>query len=425
MRVTQVAEVIKSEMVMDVSVDVHKEDLYSLARLPGKEYSETFKNSTTQIRKVIKDYQGIAREHGFSQVRVVCEPTGVYDRKLLRTARLLGAMTSYVNAEAVSKFRVVENNDNNKTDIADPGVILRMAEHGHTIRHRMLDEDYVVLRKLGSFLDDEEVMLVRIRGSISQVREELFCEWDFDKDFLYGNSGKALVAKYGANPYRIVKSGFVRFSAAMKRAVPRIRKTSLERLWAQAEVSVRNEQPEGYIELLEERLKQLYEDYVHHKDRKSGIEEQMVEILRRLKEKDPTLPTATPGVISEKNLARLLGETGPLGDFDSAKRLMRYAGLNLCMRQSGTYKGKFKISKKGRPLLRKILSQIALQLVRRGALYGDYYHEKKERQDLPGPKALTIVMRHFLRKFHGWYRSGQEFDKERFFACQGDYKKAA
>ena len=101
------------------------------------------------------------------------------------------------------------------------------------------------------------------------------------------------------------------------------------------------------------------------------------------------------------------------------------AGLNLCMRQSGTCKGKFKISKKGRPLLRKILSQISLQLVRKGALYGDYYHEKKERQDLPGAKALTIVMRHFLRKFYGWYRSEQEFNKERFFVCQGDYKKVA
>jgi transposase len=425
MKVTEVAKVIKSEQVLDVSVDVHKEALYSLARVPGKEYAETFKNSTPKIRQVIKAYQKVAEDHGFSQVRVICEPTGVYDRKLLRTARLMGAMTSYVNAEAVSKFRVVENNDNNKTDIADPGVILRMAEHGHTIRHRMLDDDYLVLRKLGSVLDDEEVMLVRIRGVISQVREELFCEWDFDKDFLYGNSGKALVAKYGANPYRIVKSGFGRFSAAMKRAVPRIRKTSLERLWAQAEVSVRNEQPERYIEVLEQRLRDLYEDYWRHKDRKNKIEEKMVSILRRLKQKDRSIPDAVHGVISEKNLARLLGETGPLCDFDSSKRIMRYAGLNLCMRQSGKYKGKYKISKKGRPLLRKILSQIALQLVRRGGLYADYYHEKKEQQGLPGTKALTIVMRHFLRKFYGWYRSGQDFNEERFFSCQSQFEKAA
>ena len=425
MRVTRVVDVIKAEQVMDVSVDVHKEELYSLARVPGKEYSEQFANKTPRIRKIIKDYQAIANEHGFKQIRIVCEPTGVYDRKLLRAARQCGALTSYVNTEAVAKFRVVQNNDNNKTDTADPGVILTMAEHGHTIKHRILPNEYLNLRKLGSLLDDEEVMVVRIRGHINNVRLELFCDWKFDKDFMYGNTGKALVAKYGANPYKIVRSGYTRFSSVMKRAVPRIRKTSIERLWAQAESSVLNEQPEGYIGILEQRLRDLYEDFWRHKDRKTGIEKEMVAILHQLRTDDPSIPPPAPGLISEKNFARLLGETGPLSDFQSVEKLMRYAGLNLCMRKSGQYQGKYKISKKGRPLLRKILSQIVLQLVRKGALYGDYYHEKKERQSLPGAKMMTIVMRQYLRKFYGWYCSGQKFDKERFFVCEHAYDLAA
>jgi len=95
------------------------------------------------------------------------------------------------------------------------------------------------------------------------------------------------------------------------------------------------------------------------------------------------------------------------------------------MRKSGQYQGKYKISKKGRPLLRKIISQIILQLVRKGALYGDYYHEKKNRQSLPGAKMMTIVARQYLRKFYGWYKSGQEFDEARFFTCEHEYKMAA
>ena len=418
MKMKEVAQIIKAEQVMDVSVDVHKEELYSLARVPGKEYSEQFANKTPRIRKIIKDYQAIANEHGFKQIRIICEPTGVYDRKLLRAARQLGALTSYVNTEAVAKFRVVQNNDNNKTDTVDPGVILTMAEHGHTITHRILPNEYLNLRKLGSLYDDEEVMVVRVRGHINNVRLELFCDWKFDKDFMYGNTGKALVAKYGANPYKIVRSGYTRFSSVMKRAVPRIRKTSIERLWAQAETSVLNEQPESYIAILEQRLRDLYEDFWRHKDRKDGIQKEMIAILQQLRRDDPTIPPPTPGLISEKNFARLLGETGPLGDFQSVEKIMRYAGLNLCMRKSGQYQGKYKISKKGRPLLRKILSQIVLQLVRKGALYGDYYHEKKERQGLPGAKMMTIVMRQYLRKFYGWYCSGQKFDKERFFVCE-------
>lgn len=425
MRVTKVADVIKAEQVMDVSVDVHKEELYALARTPGKEYAEQFANKTPRIRKVIKDYQKIAVEHGFKQIRIVCEPTGVYDRKLLRSARQLGAMTSYVNAEAVSKFRVVENNDNNKTDTSDPGVILRMAEHGHTIEHRVLPNEYLNLRKLGALLDDEEVMVVRIRNHVNNVRLELFCDWKFDKDFMYGNTGKALISKYGANPYKIVKSGFTRFSSVMKRAVPRIRRTSIERLWAQAETSVLNEQPDGYIAILEQRLRDLYADFWRHKNRKVSIETEMIAILKQLRADDPRIPPPAPGLISKKNHARLLGETGPLSDFRSDEKVTRYAGLNLCMRKSGQYQGKYKISKKGRPLLRKILSQIVLQLVRKNALYGEYYHEKKERQNLPGAKMMTIVMRQYLRKFYGWHRSGEAFDEKRFFTCQHEFKKAA
>ncbi len=63
MKVTQVAEVIKYEQVMDVSVDVHKEDLYSLAQMPGKKYAATFKKRTPQIQKVVEVYQKIAQEH--------------------------------------------------------------------------------------------------------------------------------------------------------------------------------------------------------------------------------------------------------------------------------------------------------------------------------------------------------------------------
>ena len=47
------------------------------------------------------------------------------------------------------------------------------------------------------------------------------------------------------------------------------------------------------------------------------------------------------------NLARLIGQTGPLGDFRSKRQLLRYAGMNLRERESGTYKGQTRLSKKG------------------------------------------------------------------------------
>ena len=132
-------------------------------------------------------------------------------------------------------------------------------------------------------------------------------------------------------------------------------------------------------------------------------------------------PHRPPGVISDRNLARILAETGPLSDFTSWRMLLRYAGLNIQMRQSGQYRGHYRISKKGRPLLRKILGQVVFSLVRQTGLYGDYYHRK--RLSMPGPKAVVAVMRHFLRKLHGWYRSEQAFDAKRHFTSSASYSE--
>ena len=194
----------------------------------------------------------------------------------------------------------------------------------------------------------------------------------------------------------------------------------MDRLWDNAETSARHEHD---AELLELQVRQLWEEFLLHEARKISLADRLSDLLQRLRQIDPAIPEATPGVISAKNLARLIGKTGPLGDFASWRMLLRYAGLNIRMRQSGTYRGQYRITKKGRPLLRKILSQIVLPLVRRKCLYGEFYHRK--RLAMPGQKAMVVVMRNFLRKLHGWYRSGRAFDIECFFNAVSQERRAA
>ena len=68
---------------------------------------------------------------------------------------------------------------------------------------------------------------------------------------------------------------------------------------------------------------------------------------------------------------------------------MRYAGLNIRECKSGQYKGKNKISKKGRANLRRVLGYIVLPLVKKNGLLGSRYHSKKE-QGMPGNKAMVF-----------------------------------
>jgi transposase len=425
MRITQTAEKINLQRVMDVSVDVHKDTLNFFFEAGGKEYTDECDNRITTIVKRLESYHKIAQEHGYQSLRIICEPTGHYENKLLRTARSKGFFTSYVNAENVAKFRVIETNDTGKTDTKDPRVIRTLGKLNKVIRHRVIPEEYTLLRKLNSIYDDIEKVITSLRCRIDGLIVELFCDYSFKNEFLYSVSGLSLVEHYGANPYRIVKAGFQKFTTRMKKAAPLIRTQSLQRLWRDALSSVFNEQPEEHIALLELHLSQLLQDWKVQIQRKDRIIEKMVAIVQRLREEDPHIPPPTSGVISEKNIARLLGETGPLSDFTHWRMLMRYGGLNIRMRQSGKYQGYNKISKRGRRLMRKILQNIALPLVRRNCLYGEYYHRKKESEKMPGNKAMTCVARHFLKKFFGWYKSAQAFDRQRFFACETQYRNAA
>ena len=102
---------------------------------------------------------------------------------------------------------------------------------------------------------------------------------------------------------------------------------------------------------------------------------------------------------------------------------MRYAGLNLRERQSGTYRGQTRLSKKGRPLLRKILGQTIFPVLRKAFLYGPYYHRKLQ-EGMIAAKAKVAVMRKFLRMLHSLAHSGEDFDSERFGTCESQYALA-
>lgn len=425
MKITRTAQKINLNNIVDLAVDVHKDTLCFFFEINGKEFYDTCGNRTKTIEERLLSYHKIAVEHGKINLRVICEPTGQYQNKLMRTARRLGFFSNYVNAESVAKFRVVESNDSNKTDQKDPRVINTLGKLNKVIKFRMIGEEYLMLRKLHKIYDEHDVAISSHRCRISKLLVELFCDYSFKKDFLYSNSGLALVQQYGCNPYRIVKDGYNVFCRKMKKRAPRIRTSTLERLWEDAKSSSRNDMPAGYVQVLEQYLHDKLDDYHSVLKRKENIVKQMITILDSLRQEDPLIPPPTPNVISDKNLARLLAETGPLGDFDNWRKLMRYAGFNLRTRQSGKFQGQNKISKKGRRLLRKVLQAIALPLVKKSQLYGAYYHQKKNETKMPGNKAMTIVARHLLRKLFGWYRSGEAFDEQRFFTCKSRCQELA
>jgi transposase len=425
MKLTATTDSVIGTTPVILAFDVSMDTLNLYTELNAESLELDFENRTDVIERNLIDLAARARRSFYERVLVVAESTGGYQESLMRAARRLGLEVAWVSGEAVAKMRVVESNDSGKTDIKDPRVIHLVAWLGKTLEYRELDEQYGALREWHKVYEAAQGGIVQAKGAIHNQLNALFPDFSFSKGFLYGPSGRALVKRYGASPYRIVAAGKERFAKGIKKAAPRIQRRSIERLWNDASTSVANRLDGSQTHIRELRLQQLWEDLLLNERRKLEAAVEMEAIYEELCLDDRKLPTAVDGVVTTLTLARIVAETGPLSDFTSTRKIMRFAGLNLRERQSGKYRGKTKLSKKGRRGLRNVLDQAVLPLVKRSGLYGEYYHGKKERDNMPGTKAMVAVARLFLKMIFGWYKSGQAFDHSRVFTCEAGYARAA
>jgi hypothetical protein len=295
----------------------------------------------------------------------------------------------------------------------------RIARH----KVRELSATYRRLREWHRVYVAAEERVVEIKGALHTVLRRLFPDLDFGVDFLYGPSGQGLAKAYGFNPHRIVAESRTKFGTRLRRAAPRIQSRSLDRLWASAASSVRHADGE-VADALELRVRQLFDDLGREELRTEEAGAKLEALYGEVRAEDPRLPDAQPGVITRRHLARFVAETGPLSEFSTWRALMRYAGYNLTEKQSGTFRGKTRIGKKGRRLLRKVLNQVVLPLVRKDRLFGPYYHGKRA-AGMAGAKAMTTVARKLLKMLWGWYRSAAAFNPERVFTSLSAFKKAA
>ena len=107
-------------------------------------------NDSRDIGKTLGRIMNEASELRLSccQIRIICESTGIYHRRLLQLADSLGMRTSLVHGEAVAKFRAIQFADHGKTDHRDPQAALTVAKVGRLIKHRQFDKQYAQLREL-------------------------------------------------------------------------------------------------------------------------------------------------------------------------------------------------------------------------------------------------------------------------------------
>jgi transposase len=146
--------------------------------------------------------------------------------------------------------------------------------------------------------------------------------------------------------------------------------------------------------------------------------------LARLQAEIEQLITKDPGVkglqqipgFGTKTVAVLRAELGEVNRFARTDQLIAYGGLDIEIKESGLWKGKAKLSKRGSGLLRRVLYLAALRSIHlEGSAFGAYYQRLVER-GLKKGSALMAVMRKMLAVAAHLMRTGEMYDPSKVCA---------
>lgn len=174
---------------------------------------------------------------------------------------------------------------------------------------------------------------------------------------------------------------------------------------------------QSYAQLSPPARRQVGEAHlVALKEREDALER---EIHRLLKE-DPGYGRLLkiPGVGALSGAALICAVTGR--DFKRSDALVAFFGLDTCVRQSGKYEGRRKLTKRGCALFRHLLCMAARAASLLGAWRGCY--EAQLAKGLSATAAYVVLARKIVRTAFSILKNETEFDAERLFAQPSENK---
>jgi transposase len=116
-------------------------------------------------------------------------------------------------------------------------------------------------------------------------------------------------------------------------------------------------------------------------------------------------------------VATILGETGHLPDYRNADAVIKLAGLNLYTKSSGTFKGKTRITRRGRPLLRRYLYLAALRLSKPDSPLEEFHDRLLPRK--AKPQIAVAACRKLVRLMVAVVRDGVNYEAGRLAVAPG------
>jgi transposase len=348
-----------------------------------------------------------AREHGFEDVTIGCEPTGHRWRVLDRLAAQQDMTLVCVQPLLVGRARESEDYTRDKTDDKDAVLIARLVAQLRCYLPERADETWAQLRQLGSYRDR---LITTATADVQQLRDLLECAWPavltaaadpFDS-MSWCAALAVVLGRCDGRPERLARGGYQRFEDVVRREFGRWGGQRGPRRRIVAGVYTALTDPAGVTAQRPgamQRAKWVLADWRNTKTRLAEVQTRMLEILDELEltERVRTIPGLSP-----LGAAAILAEAGDLTRFDSPRALVKHAGL--CPREntSGTMTGRSRICGRGRPRLRLAAWRAVWGALSHNPVMAARYRHltTRERNRLTDGQARAAIAAALLRWIH-------------------------
>ena len=380
-----------SEQTLLVTVDIGKVKHTGYYRFPDGTDGKTFEfcNSRRGFEEMWQQVCRAKRFRNLTEVVVGFESTGPYAEPLLHFLRRHDVRLVQVNPLHTKRLKELQGNSPNKTDQKDPKVIADIIGLGHALTVIIPEGTVAELRRL---TQARERSIQRMSVLMSQLQDLIFLIFPefmpVMKDITI-KSTQYLLKNY-PRPHDVVETGVELLTQILKKVSRgRLGRERAEELYHAATESVGIVEGQDSIVLEIKEIVSTIEDIERFA---SKLEKHM---SKHLEEVSYSRFILSLKGIGEITAAGLIGEMGDFRKYRTISEVLKHAGLDLFEISSGKHKGNRRISKRGRPLLRKLLFFASINVVRKSGILHRQY-QRHLQKGMPKVKALVAISRKLL-----------------------------
>lgn len=361
-----------------------------------------FANSASGFDRCVAYLEGLAGSK--SDLLVGMEATGHYWLPLFCRLSGDGYAVVVINPMRTDAMRRFKGSSRVKTDIVDCALIAETLRCGDFEPSRLGDEAMIELRQLTRLHQSLKESVADLKRQVVVALDRVFPEYDSIFSNTFGESSKAFL-KRCPTPEECLSIRVGSLAKTLERASKgKLGREKADEIKAAARASCGVDVATSAFSF---QIKLLI-------DQIDFIERQIAEVEKRIRDGveavEPLILT-TPG-IGHALGAQIVSEIGDVRRFHSASAIVKYAGINPSVNQSGKFSFEDNhITKQGSPYLRRALYLAAMAQLKLKTPFYDYY-AKKRAEGKSHREALIAVARKLVHVIYAVLSKDEPYDPE-------------